>query len=189
MDTSRPEDLLSEAAASVVAGDIEGALAKAEIATSQLRRHVHKVPKTIDELMPLLRRKEAAGPVLRKFRQALGLTLMQTAEVCQVSPQFLGMIETGVKIMPQDAATRLVNYMAERGAKVIEEGPPPAALLKLRQALGFTQAAMAAKLGLKEAQVRRLETGNMPVSMPAAAAYRQLAEQRGLDHVLDQLAA
>jgi hypothetical protein len=39
---------------------------------------------------------------------------------------------------------------------------------------------------LKEALIRRLETGNTPVSMPAAAAYRQLAGQHGYD--LDKLA-
>jgi hypothetical protein len=32
-----------------------------------------------------------------------------------------------------------------------------------------------------------METGNMPVSLPVAAAYRQLAQQKGLD--LDRLAA
>jgi transcriptional regulator with XRE-family HTH domain len=77
--------------------------------------------------------------------------------------------------------------MAERGAEAIEDGPPPAALVKLRQLLGLSQFAIASKLGLKEALIRRLETGNTPVSMPAASAYRQLARECGYD--LDQLAA
>jgi transcriptional regulator with XRE-family HTH domain len=135
----------------------------------------------------LLRRKEAAGPIMRQFRQSLGLTQEQAAEICQISREFLAQIETGRKPMPQDAASRLINWMAERGAQAIGEGPPPAALLKLRRLLGLTQSSIAAKLGFKETIVRRMETGNMPVSMPVAAAYRQLAQQKGLD--LDRLAA
>jgi hypothetical protein len=32
------------------------------------------------ELMPLLRRRDAAGPVMRQFRQSLGLSQQQMAE-------------------------------------------------------------------------------------------------------------
>jgi len=53
--------------------------------------------------------------------------------------------------------------------------------------LGLTQLSVAAKLGLKEGQVRRMETGNMPVSMPAAEQYRRVAAEHGID--FDRLAA
>jgi len=88
--------------------------------------------------------------------------------------------------MREEAAERLFKWFAEHSVEKLDEAPPPASLLKLRTALGFTQAALAAKLGLKEPIVRRVETGNMPVSIEVATRYRQLAEQNGLD--LDQLA-
>jgi transcriptional regulator with XRE-family HTH domain len=179
-----------DAAAALKEGDYERAAKRVQAALEaepQLRRAARHAPKSVEELMPLLRRKEAAGPVMRQFRQSLGLTQMQAAEICQVSQAFLAMVETGKKPMPQEAADQLFKWMAEHGANAIEEGPPPAALLKLRQLLGLSQFAMASKLGVKEALIRRLETGNTPVSMPAAAAYRQLAREYG--HDLDQLAA
>ena len=48
--------------------------------------------------------------------------------------------------------------------------------------------AIADKLGVKEAQVRRMETGNMTVPIDVEAAYRKLAAERGIDD-LDLLAA
>jgi transcriptional regulator with XRE-family HTH domain len=179
-----------DATAALKEGDYERAAKRVEAALEaepRLRRAARHSPKTVDELMPLLRRKEAAGPVMRQFRQSLGLTQEQAAEICQVSRAFLAQVETGKKPMPRDAADRLFKWMAERGAEAIEDGPPPAALVKLRQLLGLSQFAIASKLGLKEALIRRLETGNTPVSMPAASAYRQLARECGYD--LDQLAA
>jgi transcriptional regulator with XRE-family HTH domain len=187
---SSPVDLLSDALAAIKAGDIERAsdkIADAFDAEPRLRRAARHPPKSIEELMPLLRQKEAAGPVVRRFRQSLGLTQERAAEICQISREFLAQIETGRKPMPQDAATRLINWMAERGAQAIGEGPSPPPRSKLRQLLGLTQSSIAAKLGFKETIVRRVETGNMPVSLPVAAAYRQLAQQKGLD--LDRLAA
>jgi transcriptional regulator with XRE-family HTH domain len=89
--------------------------------------------------------------------------------------------------MAEAPMRRLLTWAGQRGTQAIEEGPPPQALLKLRQLLGLTQLSLAAKLGLKEAQVRRMETGNMPVSMPAGEQYRRLAAEHGVD--LDRLAA
>jgi ribosome-binding protein aMBF1 (putative translation factor) len=51
----------------------------------------------------------------------------------------------------------------------------------------MTQVTLADKLGLKESIVRRMETGNMPLSMPAIAAYRRLTAEHGYDS--DKLAA
>jgi transcriptional regulator with XRE-family HTH domain len=184
---STPKDLLIDAVTALSRGEPEVALPMVESAVAQLQRETRKAPKAINELMPLLRRREAAGPVLRQFRQSLGLTQAQAAEISQVSGPYLAQVESGKLPMSQPAIERLFAWMAARGANAIEEGPPPAALLKLRRLLGLTQSSIASKLGLKETIVRRMETGNMPVSMPAAAAYRQLAQKYGRD--LDQLAA
>jgi transcriptional regulator with XRE-family HTH domain len=137
--------------------------------------------------MLLMRRKDAAGPVMRQFRQSLALSQQQMAEICGVTQQNVAHWESGRHPMGENAIQRLFAWVAERGVKQLEEGPPPAALLKLRVQLGWTPAAMAAKLNLKEPVVRRAEIGNMPISMEMAARYRELAAEHGLD--FDRLAA
>ena len=179
-----------DAGAALARGEVDEAYnlkLQAEEAEPRLRRETRNAPKTIAELMPLLRRKEAAGPVMRQLRQSLGLTQSDIAEICGVTHGNVAHWESGRQAMREEAIFRLLQWMGERSAKAIGEGPLPAALLKLRRELGFTQAALAAKLGLKEPLVRRAETGNMPISMDIAERYRRLAAEHGID--LDGLAA
>jgi transcriptional regulator with XRE-family HTH domain len=184
---SRPEDLLVAAAAALKGGDFDGARERVKAALAAEPRLRGKAPQSIEELMPLLRLKHAAGPVLRRLRQSLGLSQAEAAKICGYAQQGLAHIEAGRQSMSEDGTRRLLTWMAEQGAQAIEEGPPPQALFKLRRLLGMTQMTLADKLGLKEASVRRMETGNMPPSMQAIAAYRRLAAEHGYD--LDKLVA
>ena len=187
---SRAAELLMNAGAALKEGDLDRAAEQVEAALAvepRLRRETRRTPHTLEELMPLLRRKDAAGPVLRRFRQTLGLSQVQASEICDVRQDYIAQVEAGRQSMAEAPMRRLLAWVGERGAQTIEEGPPPHVLLKLRRLLGLTQLSLAAKLGLKEGQVRRMETGNMPVSMPAAEQYRRLAAEHGVD--LDRLAA
>lgn len=182
--------LLAEAAAALTTADFEEAKLKVTAAFDSepridVRRGARKAPQTIHELMPLLRRKTEAGIVLLQLRKSLGMTQPELARVCEVPRNYIGQVELGRQSMSEAAITKLLHWMAERGAKTIE-GPAPDTLLKLRTLLGFTPFAMASKLGLKEIAVRRMETGGMPIAAPIADAYRQLAREHGYD--LDQLA-
>ena len=187
---SRAAELLMNAGAALKEGALDRAAEQVEAALAaepRLRRETRRTPHSLEELMPLLRRKDAAGPVLRRFRQLLGLSQVQAAEICDVRQDYIAQVEAGRQSMAEAPMRRLLAWAGERGAQALEEGPPPQALLKLRQLLGLTQLSVAAKLGLKEGQVRRMETGNMSVSMPAAEQYRRLAAECGVD--LDRLAA
>ena len=186
--------LLTDEAAALTAGEFDRAFAlkeQAEAIEPRLNRKARQMgfetPKDIPALMPLLRRKDAAGPVLRDLRQSLGLTQSQVAEICGVSQKAVAQWEVGRNPVSQAAVEKLVHWMSAKGTSELTAGPPPAALLKLRKALGFTQATLAAKLDLREAVVRRAETGNLPLSMEQAERYRRIASQHGLD--LDQIAA
>ena len=183
-------EALIDAAAALKSGDLDRAaasVANAFSAVPALRRAARAAPRTVQELMPLLRRKDAAGPVLRRFRQSLGLSQEKTAEICQVARHYIAHVEIGRMPMGEAPMRRLLEYVAKQGAEALEDGPAPQALLKLRRLLGMTPLAIAGKLGVKEAQVRRMETGNMTVPIAVEAAYRKLAAERGID--LDRLAA
>src|SRR6476620_9752018 len=112
--------------------------------------------------MPILRHKEETGTVLRQLRQSLGLKQRQVADICGVSVNYIGQVEIGWQSMAEPAVTKLLQWIAEQGTKQIEEGPPPAALLKLRSLLGFSPFALATKLGVKETAIRCWEAGNLP---------------------------
>jgi transcriptional regulator with XRE-family HTH domain len=191
---SEASKLLTDAAAALAEGDFDRAFAlkeQAEAIEPRLNRKARQMgfetPKDIPELMPLLRRKDAAGPVLRDLRQSLGLTQVRVAEICGVSQNAVAQWEIGRNPVSQAAVEKLVHWMGAQGTREFTAGPPPAALLKLRKSLGFTQAALAAKLDLRESVVRRAESGNLPLSMEQAERYRRIAAQHGVD--LDQLAA
>jgi transcriptional regulator with XRE-family HTH domain len=188
----RAVELLSDAQAAMARGDFDRANAlieeaQAEPELQKVRRAGFKAPQSIEELMPLLRHRDAAGAVIRQFRQSLGLSQQQMADICGVAQHTVAYWEAGRQAIRQNTIQRLLAWMAEQGVKHLEEGPPPQALLKLRTQLGFTAAVMATKVGVKEDAVRRMEIGNMPISMQVAAEYRKLAKENGLD--LDDLAA
>ncbi len=82
---------------------------------------------------------------------------------------------------------KLVHWMSVKGTRELTVVPLPQTLLKLRELLGFTHAALASKVGLRESVVRRAEIGMLPLSMEQTARYRQLSWQAGLDW--DRLAA
>jgi len=182
---SRASELMIEAGTALARGDMDRALALHEAACEaepRLRRSATKGPKTVEELMPLLRRKEAAGPVLRQLRRSLGLSQQRAAEICGIAGSTIAHCESGRQAMSQEAMTRLLEYMAKSGASTIEEGsPPPQALLRLRQNLGLTQAALASTLGVKETVVRRIETGNMAAPIHVLDGYRRLAAEQGIE--------
>src|SRR4051794_19298721 len=124
--------LMIAAAAALERGDFDEALQlkeQAETVEPRLRREARNAPKTVEELMPLLRRRQEAGPVMRQFRHSLGLTLQQVAEICGVHTSAAGHWETGRSAMSQEAADRLMTWVGERGVREICEGPPPQALL------------------------------------------------------------
>jgi len=182
------EKLLTEAIAALATSDFEQASSKVYAALKQeprLRRAARKAPQSIEQLMPLLRRKAEAGVVLRQLRLSLGFTQQEMADVCGVSLNYIARVEIGRQSMSEAAIQKLLHWVAERGTKAIEDGPLPAALLKLRRLLGHSPFALASKLGVKEIVIRRVEAGNMPISMPLADAYRQLAREHGID--LDNL--
>ncbi len=186
--------LLTDAAAALTAGDYDRAFAlkeRAEEIEPRISRKARQMgfvtPKDIPALMPLLRRKEAAGPVLRDLRQSLGLTQSRIAEICGVAQQSVAQWEIGRNPVSQAAVEKLVHWMGAQGTRELTAVPPPAALLKLRKSLGFTQATLAAKLDLRESVVRRAETGNLPLSVEQAERYRRLAAQHGVD--FDRIAA
>src|SRR5258708_2953334 len=88
VSTPNASKLLTDAAAAMAKGDVEQArvmVEQAELAEPRLRRAIRKAPQTIDELMPLLRRKDVAGQTMRQVRQSLGFSQMQIAEICGVS--------------------------------------------------------------------------------------------------------
>jgi hypothetical protein len=60
-----------------------------------------------------------------------------------------------------------------------DEGPPPVALVKLRELLGHTPAAMALKLGLEESVIHSMEAGDTPFLTSVVDAYCDLARLRG----------
>ena len=180
-------EALIDAAAALKSGDLDRAAASVANAFSAEPALRRAAPRTVQELMPLLRRKDAAGPVLRRFRQSLGLSQEKTAEICQVARHYIAHVEIGRMPMGEAPMRCLLEYVAKQGAEALEDGPAPQALLKLRRLLGMTPLAIAGKLGVKEAQVRRMETGNMTVPIAVEAAYRKLAAERGID--LDRLAA
>lgn len=181
--------LLSEALVAAKEADFERAGRKINEAFTREPRlkRVNAPPQTIEELMPLLRRKAEAGQVMRQMRRSFGLTQFAMAEVCGVPGNYISRVEAGRQSMSEAAITNFVLWIADKGAREIKEGPPPAALLKLRRLLGFTAAALAYKLNCKESAIVRWETGNGPIPMATADAYRRLAKERGYN--LDELAA
>src|SRR5947207_1726994 len=182
---SRASELMIEAGTALARGDMDRALALHEAACEAeplLRRSATKAPKTVEELMPLLRRKEAAGPVLRQLRTSLGLSQERTAQICGIAGSTIAHCESGRQAMSQQAMTRLLEYIATSGVSALEAGSPPSqAFLRLRRKLGCTQAALASRLGVKETVVRRIETGNMTAPINVVEGYRRLAEEEGVE--------
>ena len=119
---------------------------------------------------------------MRQLRKSLGLNQEQTAGICGIASSTIAHCESGRQAMSQHAMTRLLEYIAKSGASaIVDRSPPPQALLKLRRKLGFTQAALASKLGVKETVVRRIETGNMTAPIRVIDGYRRLAAERGIE--------
>lgn len=179
-----------DAAAATADGEFEKArnlTAQAMKVEPRLSRRARNAPKTIAEMLPLLRRKEVGGPVMRQLRQSLGLSQYQLAEICGVRQGNVAHWEGGRQAISEEPLTRLIQWMGDRVTKTIGDGPLPAALLKLRTELGLSHVAIAAKLDLKDTVVRRMETGNMVISIDAAERYRELAADYGFD--LNELAA
>ena len=126
-EMSRAAELLMNAGAALKEGDLVRAAAQVEAAAlaaePRLRREARRASHTLEELMPLLRRKDAAGPVLRRFRQSLGLSQAQAAEICDVRQDYIAQVEAGRQSMAEAPMRRLLSWASERGAQAIEEGP------------------------------------------------------------------
>jgi transcriptional regulator with XRE-family HTH domain len=187
-----PDKILMNAADMLQKGNIDGAgelIERALTVEPRLRREARKLPKTAEELAPLLRQKSAAGTVLRQLRHTLNLSQQELGAICGVSYSNVANWEAGRHCISTPAMQRLLEYYGTVAARNIEQAeqagvPTAEKLLALRQKLGLTQSAMAEKLGLKEVLVRRLETNNAPIFAPVVEAYRQ---QFGAD--LDALMA
>jgi transcriptional regulator with XRE-family HTH domain len=192
MNLSRAAELMSQAAGALTRGDIDSATMLTEqafTAEPRLRKAVEKMkpPETIADLMPLLRRKAEAGPVLRRIRQTLGLSQVQVAEICGVAQHYIAGVETGRQSMAEEPMRRLIEWGAARGATIMGEQATTDALVKLRKLLRMSPYALADKLGVKEMVVRRIEANAMPVPVILLEKYRRLAAERGID--FDRLAA
>jgi hypothetical protein len=60
-----------------------------------------------------------------------------------------------------------------------DEGPPPVALVKLRELLDLTPVAMALKLGLEGSMIHSMEAGDTPFTTSVVDAYCDLARLLG----------
>lgn len=175
--------LLTDAAAAIVDGAFDRAadlVEQAKTVEPQLTRKQRKLPRTIDELMPLLRRKEAAAPVLLQLRQSFGLSQQAMADICGVSQRNVAHWESGRQAISQKPIERLLKWIAEQGVSSLPDASPAAALVALRKALGLTQLEMASKLGIKESEVRRIEVDRLTPTMGIMARYRAIAGEQGL---------
>ncbi len=185
---------MSEAIADVQAGNYDVAadkIALAQVVEPKLSRAARKLPQTIEGLMPLLRLRQAAGPVLRQLRQSLELSQAQVAEICGVVQSNVAHWESGRQAISEDAFRRLLEHYAKSSIANAAESAggelTPQALMSLRRALRLDQMTMAKRVGVGYSVLRGLENGGRPITLPIAKAYRELAAKHEIN--LDKLAA
>jgi transcriptional regulator with XRE-family HTH domain len=176
--------LMTDATTSIAVGELDRAADLVEQAMAvepALKRQQRKLPQTVAEMMPLLRRQGAAAPVLTRLRQSFGLTQYEIADICGVTQPQVARWECGRHGIGLPAMEKLVKWIAEQGISHIEveDAPSSEFFAALRKALGFTTTALAAKLGLKEPQVRRIELDRLTPSAAIIARYRAVAAEAG----------
>jgi transcriptional regulator with XRE-family HTH domain len=175
--------ILTEAAAAIADGDLSRAASlidRAKAVEPRLNRAQQKLPHTIEDLMPILRRKDAAGPVLAQLRKSFGLSQQAMAAICGVSHGNVAHWEGGRQTMRQEPMERLLKWIGEQGVSNLDGGPSAEALIELRRALGLTQMSMAAKLGIKETTLRRIEFNKQTPSTEILVKYTEIAGDAGL---------
>lgn len=165
------------------------AAARAERLLPHVRRAARKLPTTAAELMPLLRQRTAAGPVLRALRGKLGMTQYELAEHIGMSRITLSHVEAGRQSLSLPAAEKLFALTAERIDKALATATlQPEALIRLREALNMSRERLSKELGsIGAIRLARLETGNATASVPEIATLKAYAAKHGLN--LDHLAA
>lgn len=150
------------------------------IAPSLFNRELVTPPRTIKQLVKLLRYKNEAGAVLLKLRHSFGLTQEAMGAICGVAGVTVGYWENGRQAMRQENMERLLAWIEGQGVTEIEPAPEPAALTRIRETLGFSTLKMAGKLKVKESEVRRMELGRLIPTAATIARYRELGASVGV---------
>ena len=185
---STEDRLLAKALSALEAGDAAAAIEP--VKQLQLlsqnrhdRRAKRRAPQTVEELLPLLQNKAAAGQVLRQMRANLQLSQTQAGEICGVSHQAVAQWEGGRQAISREAIERLLAFYAERitDKAAAKGGFDAAALRALRKELGHDQMRMAREIGTSFSALRGMERGGREIPLVVIERCRALAAERGVD--------